>query len=295
MTILYSKGCDVELNATDESQIHEAVELAKSSEAVVLCLGEHQFDNGECKSKTKLHLPSIQYKLLSEVLKVNKNVAVLLFTGRPLAIEELNNTAPAILNMWMPGTEGGNAASNLIFARSIPSGKLTISFPRTVGQCPIYYNYYNTGRPKLNDDDNTGYTSCYIDSQNRPLYPFGYGLSYTTFEYSDRKIDKAKMSEGEKIIASVKVKNTGKYKAKETVRLYIRDLFGSVVRPVKELKGYEKNELEPNEEKSVTFEITEDALAFYGTDIQKKAEKGKFQIFIASNSQCEPFAEFELI
>lgn len=130
----------------------------------------------------------------------------------------------------------------------------------------------------------------------RQNYTFqAYSISYTTFEYSDRKIDKAKMSEGEKIIASVKVKNTGKYKAKETVRLYIRDLFGSVVRPVKELKGYEKNELEPNEEKSVTFEITEDALAFYGTDIQKKAEKGKFQIFIASNSQCEPFAEFELI
>ena len=291
----YVKGCDVEITANDFSGIEEAVELASKSEAVVLCLGEHQKDNGEGHCKSKLELPYVQYKLLFEVLKVNKNVAVLLFTGRPLALERLENNAPAILNMWMPGTEGGSAAANLIFGNAVPSGRLTMSFPYTVGQCPIYYNHYNTGRPKPETDERVTYTASFIDVPNRPLYPFGYGLSYTTFEYSDHKIDKSVMKEGEAIIASVRVKNTGKYKAKETVQLYIRDLVGSVVRPVKELKGFEKIELDVGEEKVVTFEINEESLAFYGADMQRKAEKGKFQVFIAPSSNCKPFAEFELV
>ena len=291
----YAKGCDVDLNATDFSGIEEAVELAKNSEAVVLCLGEHQFDSGEGHCKSKLELPYVQYKLLFEILKVNKNVAVLLFTGRPLALERLDKNAPAILNMWMPGTEGGNAAANLVFGRAVPSGKLTMSFPYTVGQCPIYYNHYMTGRPKPETDERVTFTSSFIDVPNRPLYPFGYGLSYTTFEYSEHKIDKSVMKEGEKIIASVKVKNTGKYKAKETVQLYIRDLVGSVVRPIKELKGFEKIELDAGEERVVSFEINEESLAFYGADMQRKAEKGKFQVFIAPSSKCQPFAEFALV
>ena len=291
----YAKGCDVAFDANDLSGIEEAVELAKNSEAVVLCLGEHQMDSGEGHCKSKLELPYVQYKLLYEVLKVNKNVAVLLFTGRPLCLERLDQHAPAILNMWMPGTEGGNAAANLVFGRAVPSGKLTMSFPYTVGQCPIYYNQYMTGRPKPDTDKRITFTSSFIDVPNRPLYPFGYGLSYTTFEYSDHKIDKNEMKSGEKIIASVKVKNTGKYKAKETVQLYIRDLVGSVIRPVKELKGFEKIELDVGEEKVVSFEINEDALSFYGADMQRKAEKGKFQVFIAPSSNCKPFAEFELI
>lgn len=292
----YAKGCDVAFDANDFSGIDEAVELAKNSEAVVLCLGEHQMDSGEGHCKSKLELPYVQYKLLYEVLKVNKNVAVLLFTGRPLCLERLNQHAPAILNMWMPGTEGGNAAANLVFGRSVPSGKLTMSFPYTVGQCPIYYNQYNTGRPKPeNNDARITFTSSFIDVPNRPLYPFGYGLSYTTFEYSDHKIDKTQMKSGEVLTASVKVKNTGNYKGKETVQLYIRDVCASIVRPVRELKGYEKIELMPGEEKTVSFQITEEELAFYGADMQRKAEKGKFQVFIASSSACKPFAEFELI
>lgn len=290
----YAKGCDVAMDANDFSGIEEAVELASKSEAVVLCLGEHQFDSGEGHCKSKLELPYVQYKLLFEILKVNKNVAVLLFTGRPLALERLDKNAPAILNMWMPGTEGGNAAANLVFGRAVPSGKLTMSFPYTVGQCPIYYNHYNTGRPKPETDERVTYTSSYIDVPNRPLYPFGYGLSYTTFEYSDHKLDKIEMSVGETITASVRVKNTGKYKAKETVQLYIRDLCASSVRPVKELKGFEKIELDAGEEKEVSFIIDEESLAFYGADMKRKAEKGKFQVFIAPNSNCKPFAEFEL-
>ncbi len=291
----YAKGCDIALNSTDYSGIEEAVELAAKSEAVILCLGEDQFDSGEGHCKSKLELPYAQYKLLFEVLKVNKNVAVLLFTGRPLALERLDKNAPAILNMWMPGTEGGNAAANLVFGRAVPSGKLTMSFPYTVGQCPIYYNQYMTGRPKPETDERITFTSSFIDVPNRPLYPFGHGLSYTTFEYSDHKIDKTEMKVGEKIIASVKVKNTGKYKAKETVQLYIRDLVGSVVRPIKELKGFEKIELNAGEERVVSFEINEESLAFVGADMQRKAEKGKFQVFIAPSSNCKPFAEFELI
>lgn len=292
----YAKGCDVEFDANDFSGIEEAVELAKNSEAVVLCLGEHQFDSGEGHCKSKLELPYVQYKLLFEVLKVNKNVAVLLFTGRPLCLERLDKTAPAILNMWMPGTEGGNAAANLVFGRANPSGKLTMSFPYTVGQCPIYYNQYMTGRPKPEDNDaRITFTSSFIDVPNRPLYPFGYGLSYTQFEYSDCKLDKDVMKSGEAITASVKVKNIGNYKGKETVQLYIRDVCASIIRPVKELKGFEKIELDVGEEKTVTFQITEEELAFYGADMQRKAEKGKFQVFIAPNSKCKPFAEFELI
>ena len=291
----YAKGCDIEITSTDESQIAKAVKLAKKCEKVVLCLGEHQFDSGESQCKAILELPEVQYKLLNEVLKVNKNVVVLLFTGRPLAIERLDAIAPAILNMWMPGTEGGNAAANLLFARSVPSGKITMSFPRVSGQCPIYYNSYNTGRPKLQKDlVREKYTSSYLDVLNSPLYPFGYGMSYSTFEYSDKAINKTIMTRGEKIIASVKVKNTGNYKCKEIVQLYIRDLVGSIVRPVKELKGFEKIELDIGEEKTVTFEIDEESLAFYGADLTKKAENGKFQVFIGASSDCEPFAEFEL-
>ena len=293
--VKYAQGCDIALDSTDYSKIDEAVELAKNSEAVVLCIGEHQDDSGESNCKTKLEIPYVQYKLLFEILKVNKNVAVVLFTGRPLALERLEANAPAILNMWMPGTEGGSAAANLLFGRSVPSGKITMSFPRTVGQCPIYYNHYNTGRPKPYDVGRAVYTSAYIDSPNSPLYPFGYGLSYTTFEYSDHKISKEWMKEGETITASVKVKNTGKYKAKETVQLYVRDLYGSTVRPVKELKGFEKIELDVGEEKIVTFEITEETLAFYGADMKRKAEKGEFRVFIGTNSACKPFATFMLV
>lgn len=290
----YAKGCDVEFTATDTSAIAEAVELAKNSEAVILCLGEHQMDSGEANSKGDIELPAVQYQLLDEVLKVNKNVAVLLFTGRPLAIARLDRTAPAILNMWMPGTEGGNAAANLVFGRSVPSGKLAMSFPYAVGQCPIYYSGYNTGRPKVTSEIRERFTSSYIDVPTEPLYPFGHGLSYTTFAYSEPTIDKTVMHRGETLNVSVKVKNTGKCKAKEVVQLYVRDLAGSAVRPLKELKGFRKIELDAGEEKTVSFVITEEALAFYGADMQKKAEDGKFHVFVGTGSTCKPFAEFEL-
>ena len=210
--VKFAQGCPIEYDAVDESYIDEAVELAKSSECVVLCLGEHQDYSGEGNCRTTIDIPEIQYKLLDRILEVNKNVAVALFTGRPLAISRLDKTAPAILNMWMPGTEGGNACANLLFGDAIPSGKITMTFPRALGQCPIYYNHYTTGRPKKEEDDEkfVRFTSCFLDMPNSPLYPFGYGLSYTTFEYSDFTLSANTMNSGDTLVASAKIKNTGK-------------------------------------------------------------------------------------
>jgi beta-glucosidase len=228
---------------------------------------------------------------------VNKNVAVALFTGRPLAISRLDKTAPAILNMWMPGTEGGNACASLLFGDSVPSGKITMTFPRALGQCPIYYNHYTTGRPKREEDDEkfVRFTSCYMDMPNSPLYPFGYGLSYTDFEYSDFKLSSDTMKAEDKLIASCKVKNVGKYKAKEVVQFYLRDIKGSCVRPVKELRGFEKLELDVGEERTVSFEITEEMLKYWNHDLKFVAEKGEFEVFIGKDSNCKSFAKFNLI
>ena len=293
---LYAKGCNIEYFTDDESMFDEAVELASKVDAVILCLGEHQDYSGEGNSRTTIDISDVQYKLLDKILEVNKNTAVALFTGRPLTISRLDEKAPAILNMWMPGTEAGNATANLIFGNAVPSGKLTMTFPRTLGQVPIYYNAYNTGRPKLPEDDfnRVRFTSSYLDMANSPLYPFGYGLSYTSFEYSDFKLSANTMTRGETLTASVKVKNTGAYKAKEAVQLYIRDVVGSVVRPLKELKGFEKIELDIGEEKTVSFEINEEMLKYWNKDIKFVAENGKFEVFIGTDSRCTPFASFEL-
>ncbi len=293
--VSYALGCEVGFDQMDESKIQEAVALAKNSEAVVLCLGEHPLDTDESASRMYIDLPDVQYKLLDEVLKVNSNVAVVLFTGRPLAMPRLHEKAPAILNMWWPGTEGGNATANLLLGNVVPSGKITMSFPYAVGQCPIYYNHYNTGRPRATDAERCYFQSAYIDGPNAPLYPFGYGLSYTTFAYSPIKLSAEKMTAGGKMVASVKVKNTGNYKAKEVVQLYIRDVVGSVVRPVKELKGFEKIELAVGEEREVSFVIDEEMLAFYNAKLERKAEKGKFRVFIGASSAVQDFAEFELV
>ena len=295
--VKYAEGCKIDYDSTDESLFKDAIRLAKKSDSVVLCLGEHQEYSGEGNCRTHIDLPEIQYKLLDKILEVNKNVAVVLFTGRPLTISRLHKTAPAILNMWMPGTEGGNACANLLFGNAVPSGKLTMSFPRTLGQCPIYYNYYTTGRPKLEEDDfnRVRFTSSYLDSPNSPLYPFGYGLSYTSFEYSDFSLSGNELTCDGRLTASVKIKNTGKYRGKEAVQLYIRDVKGSCVRPVKELKGFEKIELEPNEERVVSFEITEPMLRYWTNEIKHVSEKGDFDVFIGKDSTCKPFATFKLI
>ena len=294
LKVRYAKGCEIGWDSVEESYIAEAVALAKDSEAVVLCLGEKEEESGESNSKTNLDLPQVQYKLVEEVLKVNKNVVVLLFTGRPLAMPRLHRLAPAILNVWWPGTECGNAAANLLFGDVVPSGKITMSFPYSSGQCPVYYNHYRTGRPSPYGRHDIVHATRYVDTPNEPLYPFGYGLSYTTFAYSDVTLSNKTLSRGEAITASVTVTNTGKYTGKEVVQMYIRDVAGSHVRPVKELKGFEKIQLAPGESKRVQFVIDENTLAFYGADMQRKAETGKFYLFIGANSDVQDYVEFEL-
>ncbi len=291
----YAQGCEIGLTTTDESMIPAAVDLAKTAETVVLCIGEHKWDTGESSSRMDITLTDVQLKLFDEIYKVNDNIVVVLFAGRPMDLRKIKDRARAILCMWWPGTEAGNATANLLFGEVVPSGKITMSFPWAVGQCPIYYNRFNTGRPRSDDWKRCSCQSAYIDGPNSPLYPFGYGLSYTTFEYSDLKLSADKMERGGVIKAGVKVKNTGDYKAKEVVQLYIRDLVGSVVRPIKELKGYQKIELDKGEEKLVEFTINEDMLAFYGADMTRKAEEGKFRVFIGTNSDVKEYLEFELL
>lgn len=295
MSVCYAKGCEIGWDNTDESYISDAVELARNSEAVVLCLGEKEEESGESNSKTILDLAEVQYKLLDAVLAVNKNVAVLLFTGRPMACTRLQAKAPAILNVWWPGTECGSAVANLLFGEVVPSGKITMTFPYSSGQCPIYYNHYQTGRPSPYGRYDILHATRYLDTPNEPLYPFGYGLSYTSFAYSDFALSSDMMRRGETVTASVTVTNTGKYKAKETVQLYLRDLAGSFVRPVKELKGFKKIELEAGESRKITFTITETMLAFYGAGMRRMTEKGKFYVFIGRSSDVEEYKEFWLL
>ena len=293
--VKYAYGCSAELTNKDESQIAKAVEVAKSCSAVVLCIGEVETDSGEGNSKSNLELSDLQYKLVEEVLKVNKNTVVALFTGRPLAIKKLQEIAPAILNMWMPGTEGGPALANLVFGVVSPSGRLAMTFPASTGQCPIYYNHLNTGRPAPNREITYGYCATYIDGPTYPLYPFGYGLTYSNVEYKALELSSDKMTEDGTITASITVENVGNRKVKEVVQMYIRDLVGSVARPVKELKGFKKIELEAGEKKTITFEITKDLLAFYTKDLEFKAEKGEFRVFIGKDSDVEEYKTFQLI
>ncbi len=291
----WTKGCSWDLDATDESGFADAIEMAKRADKVLLTLGEAPQDSGEGCSKLYIDLPEIQYKLLDEILKVNKNVAVLLFTGRPLTIKRLHDKACAILNMWWPGTEAGNAVANLVFGKQSPCGKLSMSFPVSVAQCPVYYNHFNTGRPRSDDTRRIPFSSSYIDGPNKPLYPFGYGLSYAKFVYSGVELSSDELLQGGKITASVRVKNVGNCTAKEVVQLYIRDEFGSIVRPVKELKGFEKITLQAGEEKLVSFEIDEELLAFYRADMTFGAEKGSFVVFIGGSSEVEEGKRFTYV
>lgn len=295
--VFTARGCDIYYAGTDESEIAQAVELAEKCELVILCVGEDQDDSGESASKSNLNLPSLQNKLFEEILKVNPNVVALLFNGRPMSVTNLNDKARALVEMWFPGTECGNAAADVLFGDVVPSGKLPMTFPRNAGQCPIYYNRYSTGRPREDDERRCWCQSAYIDSPNSPLFPFGYGLSYTKFEYGDPMLNQKTMKAGVKdaIVVSCQVKNVGDYDAKEVVQLYVRDLVGSVVRPVRELKGFQKIFLKRGESKVVSFELREEDLAFYHANLEKSAEKGSFRVWIGGDSLCDRFVDFELI
>lgn len=226
---------------------------------------------------------------------MNPNIGVILFTGRPLDLREVSEKSKAILNVWMPGTEGGNAILNVLTGKVSPSGKLPMSFPYCVGQVPVHYNEYFTGRPYNPGTGEKEYKSNYRDIPNAPLYPFGYGLSYAKFQYSDLKLSKDIMNEEETLEAYVTIKNEGEYEGTETVQLYIRDCAGSVVRPRKELKGYQKVDLQPGEAKRVTFQITEEMLRFCKADLTFGSEKGEFHVFVGTDSSTEEYVTFELI
>jgi beta-glucosidase len=271
-------------NTTDKTGIAEAVKIAKSADVVVLALGENCFQTGEGRSQADIKLKGLQEELLEAVCAVNKNVVVVLMNGRPLDISWMAKNVSSIVEAWHLGSEAGNAIADVLFGDFNPSGKLPVSFPHSVGQLPLYYNHKNTGRPAFGEANENVFCSHYTDASNNALYPFGFGLSYTSFVYSDLKISSPVISKDEKLHVSVTVKNTGKVTGEEVVQLYIRDLVGSITRPVKELKGFEKVSLKSGESKVVSFSIGENDLAFWGSDNKYKAEPGDFKLWVGTNS-----------
>ena len=303
-SITYRKGVDlyygetnfhnrVKLNHTDRTGFKAAKIAAKSADVVIMVLGEEGFQSGEGRSRTELGLPGLQQELLEEVFKVNKNIVLVLMNGRPLNLTWADQNIPTIVEAWHLGTQSGNAIAEVLYGNYNPSGKLTMSFPRNVGQVPLYYNYKKTGRPGASSAEVT--RSTYADVENSPLYPFGYGLSYTSFEYSDLTISSDEISRGDVIKASVKITNTGKLKGKDVVQMYIRDHYGSLARPVKELKGFELVELNPGETKEVSFEIDNSNLIYYTANDRWESEIGKFSVFIGGDSDVKNNKSFDLI
>ena len=304
--LIYRKGADVNLNKGGVVKFHEKVivnendksgfsaakSAAKNADVVVMVLGEDGFQSGEGRSRTSIGIPGVQQELLEEVYKVNKNIVLVLMNGRPLNINWADKNIPSIVEAWQLGTQTGNAVAQVLYGDYNPSGKLPMSFPRSVGQIPIYYNYKNTGRPGPKKEI---FWSHYNDEVNTPLYPFGYGLSYTSFEYSNIKIDNKNLTPDETLNVSVDLKNSGNYSGKEVVQLYIKDRFASVTRPVRELKGFEMVSLNPGETKTINFEISESLLKFYTANETWESESGFFDIFIGTNSNANLQESFELI
>lgn len=288
--ILYSKGCNI--NDQDKTGFKDAINKAKKSDVIILCVGENRDMSGEACVRSTLDLPGVQEELAKELLKTGKPIIAVLMNGRPLSINWLNENANAILETWFAGTMAGDAIAKVLFGDYNPSGKLPVTFPRTVGQVPIYYNHKNTGRP---GDLNNHFTSKYLDLPLTPLYPFGFGLSYTTFEYSGLNLSKNKFTNEDSIQVSVKVKNTGRYDGEEVVQMYVQDLVGSVTRPVKELKGFKKIMLKRGEEKTVGFTIHEKDLRFTAADMKFKSEPGLFKVYVGTNSSDVSELQFELI
>ena len=302
-TVTFAKGADLtygktefvtelKINTTDKSEFNKAKEVARNADVVVMVLGEHGFQSGEGRSRTSLDLPGVQQELLEEIFSVNSNIVLVLNNGRPLAINWADENIPAILEAWQLGTQSGHAIAQVLYGDYNPSGKLPMTFPRNVGQVPLYYNYKNTGRPNLPGPDSV-FWSHYNDEENTPLYPFGYGLSYSTFNYSNLSITN-NFEKNSKIEITIDVKNTGAIEGKEVVQLYIRDKYASITRPVKELKGFELLNLKAGETKAAKFELTEKELGFYDNQGKWILEKGEFEVYVGTNSQTKNKKSFEL-
>ena len=303
VNFVYAKGSNFEYDAELEARsamfgknsyrdsrpvaeiIKEALEVAKKADVIVAALGEASEMSGECSSRSDISVPQSQKDLLVELKKLGKPIVLVLFTGRPLVLNQEKEIADAILNVWFPGSEAGYAISDVLFGKVNPSGKLPMTFTRSVGQVPLYYNYKSTGRPEKDEDKFEKFKSVYLDIPNSPLYPFGYGLSYTTFNYSDISLSSSKLQGNQTLKASITLTNTGKYDGAEVVQLYIRDVVGSITRPIKELKGFQKIMLKVGESKTVTFDITPESLKFYNSDLKYDWESGDFEIKIGGNSK----------
>lgn len=290
-SLLYSKGCNITGN--DTSGFAAARQVALQSDLIIISVGESANMSGEAKSRSSIHLPGVQEQLVQEMTALGKPVIVLISAGRPLIFNWIADNVPAIVYTWWLGTEAGNAIADVLSGDYNPSAKLPMTFPRSEGQIPIYYNYFSTGRPFKQDNDNN-YVTAYKDLQNSPRYPFGYGLSYTRFEYGRVKLSADTISQTQQLSASIQVSNTGSYEGEEVVQLYIQDVTASLVRPVRELKAFQKIKLAPGESRVVKFVITKKELSFYLEDLRFIAEPGQFNVFIGGSSLAAEKASFYL-
>jgi beta-glucosidase len=288
--VVYAEGCKT--IGDDRSGFPAALATARGADKIVMIIGESCEWSGEATSRTNINIPGVQTELLEKLKALGKPIVVVLMNGRPLDLSKENELADAMLEAWFPGTMGGKAITNVLYGEYNPAGKLTMTFPRNLGQVPIFYYEKNTGRPIYLE--NPKYKSRYIDCPNDPLFPFGFGLSYTTFAYSDIKLSTSELVEKGEIKATVRVTNTGNVAGEEVVQCYVRDLVGSVTRPVKELKGFEKIALKMGESKVVTFTITPDMLAFHRADMSYGTEPGDFKLFIGGNSRDVKEVGFKL-
>lgn len=298
--LLYAQGCNVwydeqlqkngELGKTiargDDAELKaQALNIAQQADVIVCAMGETADMSGECATRTSLEMPDAQHALLEELVKLGKPVVLLNFAGRPTVLSWEAQHVPAIMNVWFGGSEAGDAICDVLFGDKVPTGRLTMSMPKTTGQLPLYYNHLNTGRPVADNVPFAKFASNALDVSNGALYPFGYGLSYTTFSYSDVKLSANEMAKNGSVTATVTVTNTGKRDADEVVQLYVHDLVASIARPVKELKGFERIHLAAGESKTVTFTIGADQLSFYNADLKKVVEPGDFDIMVGHDSR----------
>ncbi|KUJ60282.1 beta-glucosidase [Flavobacteriaceae bacterium CRH] len=291
--LLYAKGCEVD--GENKDGFAEAVATAKQADVVILSIGERRDMSGEAKSRSDLHLPGVQEDLVKAIQATGKPVVVLVNAGRPLIFNWTADNVPAIVYTWWLGTEAGNAIANVLFGDYNPSGKLPMTFPREVGQVPIYYNHFSTGRPAKNENE-SNYVSAYIDLKNSPKFPFGYGLSYTKFDYSGLKLSSTKIKSNETIKVSFQLSNVGKVVGEEVVQLYLKDKFGSVVRPVLELRDFQKIKLNAGESKTIEFTIDKEKLSFYNDKLEWNAEPGDFEVMIGTSSaDIKLKSDFELV
>ena len=290
--LLYAKGCDIE--GTNKAGFQEAIDIANQSDVVIVSIGERYNMSGESKSRSNIHLPGVQEELIKELQKTGKPIVVLINAGRPLIFNWTADNMPTIVYTWWLGSEAGNAIADVLFGDYNPSGKLPMTFPREEGQIPIYYNHFNTGRPSINEEKL--YKSSYIDLPNTPKFPFGYGLSYTTFNYSNLKLSKTKMKASETIEVTMDITNTGKYEGEEVVQLYLQDKFASLIRPIIELKDFQKLKLGIGQTKTIKFVIDNQKLSFYNEKLEFNSEPGDFNLMVGSSSEdIRLKSSFELI